>query len=83
MARAPSQEMLAPLLLSHLPSLGSFISHTLKKRDTEWEQSSNNSPTVALYNISNNIIQPGNTEKGKGKGVINYGDSSSLHIGRS
>lgn len=28
MARAASQEKLAPLLLSHLPSSGSFITHT-------------------------------------------------------
>lgn len=83
MARAASQEKLAPLLLSHLPSSGSFITHTWKKRDTEWEQSSNNSPSVALYNISSNIVQSGYTEKGKGKDVIKYGDSSSLHIAKS
>lgn len=49
MATASSQEKLAPLLLSHLPSWGTFITHTWKKRDTEWEQSSNNSPSVTLH----------------------------------
>lgn len=83
MARARSRDVgSTPVKSPALSGLLYFPTH--ERRDTEWGQSSNNSPTAALYNISGNTIQSGNTEeKAKGKDVINYGDDSSLHITKS